>query len=285
MIATPPFFSEVVHSGHERFRFRFRLPAYRSNMSPLYDMARLVARASIETTHTGTYDGRIPPTRILIQKDSIAPKPNTAEASAAPTNRGMPATTKIGLAMIPVAVVVVGLYVLFLFRWRKRRTARKEKRLSISPPVPEKDTPTYPESVKSNKRSSKVYTMSAFAAPLHDGRHREAHFPGLAMAQSEAESMSEEEDVQVQMTKTPRTSRTLLEVPIVDSPTDRGSPFRLKRGNTLRRMSLGPELTRLFPTPPTAARLRPVNANEGQPESTIGREEAVYQHDPMRHQQ
>jgi hypothetical protein len=275
-------------------------------MSPLYDMARLVARASIETTHTGTYDGKTLPTRILIQKDSIAPKPNTAEASATPTNRGMPTTTKIGLAMIPVVVVVVGLYILFLFRWRKRRTARKEKRLSISPPVPEKDTPTYPESVKSNKRSSKVYTMAAFAAPIHDGRHREAHFPGLATVQLEAESISEEgdvkghmiktprtsqsmseeeQDVKVQMTRTPRTSQTMLEVPTVDSPTDRDSPFRLKRGNTLRRTSLGSELTRLFPTPPTAAWLRPANGNEEQPESTIGSDEVVYQQEPIRHQQ
>jgi hypothetical protein len=256
-------------------------------MSPLYDMARLVARAGIETTHTGTYNGRISPTRILIPKDSIATNSDTAEASATPANRGMPATTKIGLAMIPVVVVVVGLYVLFLFWWRKRRTAHKEKRLSISPPVPEKDTPTYPESIKSNKRSSKVYTMAAFAAPIHDGRHREAHFPGLEMSQIEprADPMDEEESVKVQMTKTPRTSQTMLEVPTVDSPTDRDSPFRLKRGNTQRRMSLGQELTRLFPTPPTAAWLRPATANEGHPESMIRREEAVYQQEPTRHQQ
>jgi hypothetical protein len=256
-------------------------------MSPLYNMARLVARANIETIHTGTYDGETPPTRILIQKDTV-PTPSTTAAalvaSATPTNRGLPDTTKIGLAMIPVVVAVIGLYALFLFWWRKRRTARKEKRLSISPPVPEKDTPTYPSSITSNKRSSKVYTMAAFAAPIHNGRHREAHFPGTIAAQPEQAPVSKPEDVQIRMTATPRTSRN-LSVAGLDSPTDRDSPFRLKRGDTLKRMSLGPELARLWPAPPTSAWMKAMNVNDRQLAPTVKREDAVYQQEMAGNQQ
>jgi hypothetical protein len=286
MIATPPLFllSESFHRDKQRFDFAYQRPQ-RPDMSPRYNMARLVARANIETTQTGTYNGIMSPSRILIKKDSIAPNTNTAAASATPTNRGMPTATKIGIAMIPVVIVVVGLCVLLFFWRRKRRTAPKEKRLSISPPVPEKDNPTYPSSIKSTKRSSKVYTMNAFAAPIHDGRHRKAQFAEEPTAQPAPDAMSKEEDVIVQMTKTPRTSRIILEVPDIDSPTDRDSPFRLKRGDTLRRMSLGPELARLFPKPPTAAWMKPMNTNDGQPESDVRREETVYQQGRTRNQE
>jgi hypothetical protein len=242
-------------------------------MSPLYNLARLVARANIETTQTGAYDGATPPTRAA-----------TSAASTTPINRGMPGTTKIGLAMIPVVVTIVGVYVVFLFWWRKRRTARREKRLSISPPVPEKDIPVYPSSIKSNKRSSKVYRMAAFAAPLHEGRRREARFSSTIAAQPEQKPPSKMEDVQFKLTATPRTSLNMSDAGL-DSPTDRDCPFRLKRNDTIQRMSLGPELARLWPAPLTSARMKPLRTDDKQPAHTIRRDDAVYQQGPVRDQQ
>jgi cbb3-type cytochrome oxidase subunit 3 len=286
LIVLPLFFlAGVVHADK---RLPISLPAQRPDMSPLYNLARLVARANIESTQTGAYDGGTPPTRRLIQKDIDVPIPsNTAAAAAAsatPINRGMPRTTKIGLAMIPVFVTIVGVYVVFLFWWRKRRTARKEKRLSISPPVPVKDITVYPSSIESNKRSSKVYRMAAFAAPIHDGRRREARFSGIIAAQPEQKPSSRMEDVRAKSTATPRTSLNMSEAGL-DSPTDRDCPFRLKRSDTLQRMSLGPELARLWPAPLTSARMKPLRTDDKQPAHTIRRDDAVYQQGPVRDQQ
>jgi hypothetical protein len=256
------------------------LPSQRPDMSPLYNSAHLVARANIETTQTGADHGGTQPARILIQKDIDMPVHSTAAAastaSVTPINRGMPRGTKIGLAMIPVVVAVVGLYVVFLFWWRKRRTARKEKPLSTSPPVPEKDTPVYPSSIKSKKRSSKVYTMVAFAAPIHDRRRRETRSPGTSAAPPEQKPSGRTEDAQAKLTATPRTSRNMSEIGL-DSPTDRDCPFRLKRSDTSQRMSLGPELARLWPAPLALARLKPIDTDDKQPAHTLGRDNTVYQ--------
>lgn len=47
-----------------------------------------------------------------------------------------------------------------------------------------------------------------------------------------------------------------------DSPIDASSPFRLKRGDTIKRHSLGSDLFRLWPTPPTSTYIKPMRIYE-----------------------
>jgi hypothetical protein len=188
--------------------------------------------------------------------------------------------TKVGLAMIPVVVMVVGLYVLFLFWFRKRRATRKSIRGSISPPVPEKDVPSYNSSIASRRRSSKVFHMSAFSTPIHDGRYREAQYPGDRAAQQERITATRNGKTQTQVVAAPLRSQHMEETDL-DSPIDASSPFRLKRGDTVKRCSIGPELARLWPSSPTSAWLRPLNYNDDCFAPVTRRENSVYQSDQL----
>jgi hypothetical protein len=185
--------------------------------------------------------------------------------------------------MIPVVVVMVGLYVLFLFWYRKRRTARKQSQGSKAPPVPEKDGLSYNSSIASRRGSSKVFRMAAFSAPVHDGRHHEAHFQGQSAAILEVAPENKDRSVQVQMAAAPLRSPGMGEADL-DSPIDGSSPFRLKRGDTVKRCSLGPELARLWPSPPTSAWMKPLNTDDRLPEPVVRRESFVYQQRPVRNQ-
>ncbi|KAF2031352.1 hypothetical protein EK21DRAFT_30207, partial [Setomelanomma holmii] len=175
-----------------------------------------------------------------------------SQTSTPPANLGLSGGTKIGLAMIPVVVVLVGLYILFLFWYRKRRAGRKSIQGSISPPVPEKDQPSYNSSIASRRRSSKVFHMSAFSAPVHDDRYREAQFLGDKTQLSQA---TKEGKTQATAVAAPMRSPHMVEADM-DSPIDASGPFRLKRGDTIKRCSIGPELARLWPSSPTSAWLK-----------------------------
>ncbi|KAH8725425.1 hypothetical protein GQ44DRAFT_615691 [Phaeosphaeriaceae sp. PMI808] len=155
----------------------------------------------------------------------------------------MPKTTKIGLGMIPVVVVLAGLYILFFLWHRKRRATRKQTQITISPPVPEKDVRSYNSSVTSRQRGSKVFRMSAFSSPVKADQYGQAQF----LSQNAAPL-------------SPRKVGGGL-----DSPIDGSSPFRLKRGDTIKRYSLGPELARLWPSPPALAWMKPLDIEDGSP--------------------
>lgn len=258
-------------------------------MSPLQRTVRFAIRADTDDTPANNSDGGATPT-VHIKQDTVAPlSPPTATgaasttivsaasasaSSAPPAIRDLSGGTKIGLAMIPIVVMLVGLYILFLFWFRKRRAARKTIRGSISPPVPEKDLPSYNSSIASRRRSSKVFHMSAFSTPIPDGRNREAQFLGDRAAQQERNTSARNGKTRTQVVAAPLRSPHMEEA---DSPIDATSPFRLKRGDTVKRCSIGPELARLWPSSPTSAWLRPLNYNDEFPPPVTRRENAVYQ--------
>jgi hypothetical protein len=251
-------------------------------MSPTLSMARFAGR----TVRATTQPEDVPSIKILIEKDTVSPVPSAfavPETSAPTTDNGMKTTTKIGLAMIPVVVVLVGLYVVFLFWYRKHRAARRSIRGSISPPIPEKDLHSYNSSIDSRERSSKVCQMAAFSAPIHGVRHGEARFVGESVAPHEVRS-DKGKDIQAESPAIPMRNAARLFHTDLDSPIDGSSPFRLKRGDTVKRSSLGPDLARLWPSPPASVWIKPLATDGVLPTPASRRESPVYQERPARNQ-
>jgi hypothetical protein len=195
-----------------------------------------------------------------------------------PKRQGMSGATKLGLGLIPVVVILVGLYILFLFWYRKNRSTRNGICKSISPPIPEKDPPSYDNSIESTRRTSKVIQMSAFSTPVRDGQNREAQMFGQSEVNDEP-SKSEGTKIGAAAAMAARNAH-LVEVDM-DSPIDASSPFRLKRGDTVKRTSLGPELARLWPSPPPSIWIKPYAANQ-LPLPINRRESSVYQPAPSK---
>jgi hypothetical protein len=194
-----------------------------------------------------------------------------SEGAARASNNGISTATKVGLGMIPIIVVSVGLWILFLFWYRRRRAARKATRQSIAPSVPDKDVSSYCPSIDSARRTSKVFQMTAFSTPVHDGRYREAQMFGDRQV-DEGASMGER--TKINMDSAPLRSPHMAEVDL-DSPIDGSSPFRLKRGDTVKRNSLGPALAQLWPSPPSTACIKP-SADDELPAPVVRRESSVY---------
>jgi hypothetical protein len=251
-------------------------------MNPPLSMTRFTVRTAGATTQSD----EIPSTRILIEKDTVSPVPSASaviESSAPTTHHGMNSTTKVGLAMIPLVVVLVGLYVIFLFWYRKRRAVRKSIRGSISPPLPEKDLYSYNSSIDSREGSSKVCQMAAFSAPIHSMRHEEARVGGKSTAPHKVPG-DKQEGAQVESPAIPMRNAARLIHTDLDSPIDGSSPFRLKRGDTIKRSSLGPELARLWPSPPASVWIKPLATDGLLPMPMSRRESSVYQERPNRNQ-
>ncbi|KAF1915691.1 hypothetical protein BDU57DRAFT_452690, partial [Ampelomyces quisqualis] len=243
-------------------------------------MARFTARAADATTQPDVE----PLTCILIEKDTVSPVPSvpaTAESFASTTHHGMKTTTKVGLAMIPVVVVSVGFCVLLLFWYRKRRAARDSIQGSISPPLAEKDLPSYNRSIDSEERSSKVCQMAAFSSPIHGVRQGEARFGGESVAPHEIRG-EQGTGIQVESPAIPMRNAARLIHTDLDSPIDGSSPFRLKRGDTVKRSSLGSELARLWPSPPASVWIKSLATDGLLPRAISRRESSVYQEQPAR---
>jgi hypothetical protein len=202
----------------------------------------------------------------LITDTSTPPLPSTYTTETLSPSRpqpsiqsGMSFGTKLGLGMIPVILLLCCLWLSFLFWWRRRK-AQKGVALPPPPPVPEKDGLFLVPSLGSSRRGSKVFNMAAFSTPVQcgDGRWREAQVYRQREAAQEEEERRRGEQSQrsehdsfsdiIRFANSdlshPGSSR-----PGPDSPIDRTSPFRLKRGDTVRR-SLGSEISSLWPSPP-----------------------------------
>lgn len=227
-------------------------------MSPIAHSDHAAARADI--THSSPFFGSpvtasmgestdSPSLSTSIQMDTSVPPPPATEwpplveqSFPVSSNKGMSNVTKIGLGMIPVVVFLCAMWIFFLFWWRKRRLRGVIRHMG-PPPVPEKDLSLISTSNDSSRRGSKVLNMAAFSTPVHDGRYREAQVFG----QSQMPNQSPITDAKK------RTDAIVTERAETDSPIDATSPFRLKRGDTLKRCSLGTEISSLWPSPPPSA--------------------------------
>jgi hypothetical protein len=226
-----------------------------------------------------------PTPRMYIQQDTIVPTP-----SAVGVKRGLSAATKVGFAMIPVFVVIVGLSILFLFLYRRRpATHRLNLRGSRSPPVLAKDIASCSSSIASKRRISKVYRMAAFSAPVSESRQCEAPLFGPGGALEAAVRKNRNKMIQQKViaapagspARSPARSPAIVEA-VPDSPIDGRSPFRLKRGDTVKRYSIGPELARLWPSPPASVLVRPSSTHNLPAFPVANRESSVYQERPSR---
>ncbi|KAF1935888.1 hypothetical protein EJ02DRAFT_111160 [Clathrospora elynae] len=247
-------------------------------MSPISRSARAVAQAetkppivsssNAETTLTpsnpqATYSVS---SRSSIQTDSAKPPgvvppeffspslPPSALESVAPSlpNHSMASATKLGLAMIPVILVVVAIWVFWLFWWRKRKARKARGSQSVHLPlVPAKDFVSIVPYLKSSKRGSKVLNMSAFSTPISI---HETQFPETQLlAQTRALGQMATESKSENGTNATITCPTGMMQAGSDSPIERTSPFRLKRVDTVKRVSLGSDISNLWLAPPPLA--------------------------------
>ncbi|KAF1851193.1 uncharacterized protein K460DRAFT_401219 [Cucurbitaria berberidis CBS 394.84] len=171
-----------------------------------------------------------------------------SEAPSGPIKHGITFGTKIGLGMIPVIIFLCATWMFFLL-WSRKRRVRKAIRPMGPPPVPQKDHYMSGGSIDSSRRGSKVFNMAAFSTPVHNGRFREAPIVGESRFYDQPGVNTQHDKHQV---------GTTIAMPEadMDSPVDGKSPFRLKRGDTvhtMRRGSLGTEISSLWPSPPPSA--------------------------------
>lgn len=191
----------------------------------------------------------------------------TASASTppAPANeqQGLSPSSIAGLAMIPVAVLLIAVGIFTFFWLRKhRRRGPVIRHLSPSggppPTLPDKDFGSPASSFDSVNSGGKVRNMSAMSTPI-------VH-PGWVSSQRSQPRPSHDSAVhhnpwrdQLPKTSTDITTAELQVPPRGaveagnDSPIDRSSPFRLKRGDTQRRSSLDPTVMSAWPAPPPPA--------------------------------
>ncbi|KAH5050514.1 hypothetical protein HBH96_184780 [Parastagonospora nodorum] len=188
---------------------------------------------------------------VYTQLDTITPTP-----SAHPAGRDMPSVMIIGLAMIPLVIFLVGLCILFIYWSRKRRAVQKLHHAPRKPPpVPEKDLRSHKNSIASRRGSSKVFHMKAFSAPMERDGRREAQFSRPVALQTMDATENKSRNVEPLKLASSNENQGVLDADL-ESPIDGSMPFRLKRGDTVKRHSLGTDLAKYWPSPPPSARLK-----------------------------
>jgi hypothetical protein len=250
------------------------------SMNTFLNIPHVRARADTTALITPTLDASVPnapPTRPSTQPPSLARAvaidsttlPVTS-ARSVPQAGGMSSATKIGLGMIPVIIASCAICIFAVFWCRRRKAQRMSQDLESPPPVPEKDYVTRLPSLDSDRRGSKVFDMAAFSTHIYDGRHREAQV--LGQSREFVRSIDQNQDDDLETLRTPPRSIKVEKIRSGrDSPIDGSSPFRLKRGDTLRR-SLGSEISELWPSPPPTAWVRRQGILDSLPSSRFGRD-------------
>jgi hypothetical protein len=157
--------------------------------------------------------------------------------------------TKLALGMIPAVLGLCAMWIFFLIWWpkRKARKARKASQQARPPPVPEKDVPPVVPATNSKQRVSKAFNVAAFSTPIQ-GRCREVQVRHPSKKSTKTVRFSAKHEINT--TTTTRLATSKGSRPPSHSPIDGTSPFRLKRGDTTVRKSLGSEISSLWPSPP-----------------------------------
>lgn len=232
------------------------LPSPSTPSSPPLPTVR-IQQATISTSQQFTFASDTHPTMPATISEPTVP---------AQDSHGLSAASIAGLAMIPVAVFLIAAAVFTYFWARARRRQGPEiRRLGSTPPaVPEKDMRcfrTHSGSLESMASSpacgGKVTCMTAMSTPVtHNGWAAQVatHQPQARPSNDSAVQHNPWHD---QLPKISADITTAgLQVPRRDvdegndSPIDRSSPFRLKRGDTRKRSSLDPGVMSAWPAPP-----------------------------------
>lgn len=177
----------------------------------------------------------------------------TETASWPIMKRDMSTTKIVGLSMI-LAGILFFLAIGGVVIWIQRRRLR---RADTPPPVPEKDyplesSPTSEKTEKSQKRSSRIFNMAAFTTPIHGEQKREASVIGQSPDKKSAmHGPKRKAEAKAVRLVVPEES-DVKHVSQEDSPVDGSSPFRLSPDNGVKRLSLGTEISKVWPQPPPA---------------------------------
>ncbi|KAF3031582.1 hypothetical protein E8E12_001514 [Didymella heteroderae] len=192
--------------------------------------------------------------------------PATISETAAPAHEshGLSAASIAGLAMIPVAGFLIAAAIFTYFWLRARRSRGPEiRRLGPTPTpppaVPEKDSREFRmlgSSFDSTASGGKVRSTTGMSRPIAHNGWAASPRP-RAQARPSNDSAVHHNPWRDQLPKISADITTArLQVPKRDidegndSPIDRSSPFRLKRGDTRKRSSLDPEVMSAWPAPP-----------------------------------
>jgi hypothetical protein len=247
-------------------------------MSPAQRIAALRLRGAMQSEPTNS---PIRPTAsnwptqptAAMETGSSTPSSSTTviDGAARNVNNGLTTATKVGLAMIPIVLVTVALWIVLLFWYRRRRSARTVIRQSVTSSVPGKDDPSYSPSLDSTRRTSKVYQMTAFSTPVHDDRNPDPQTFGDRQVDERVDTGAR---TKTNVNSVPLRSPHMIEGDL-DSPIDARSPFRLKRGDTVKRNSLGTALIQLWPLEPPTALTRP-STNDELPAPVVRQQRSVY---------
>ncbi len=189
--------------------------------------------------------------------------PAVPSESAAPSEErhGLSTNSIAGLVMIPIAVVLIAVAIFAYFWLRKRRRRGPNIRhLGQTPPppaVPEKDFGSPVSSIDSTFSGGKVRSMAAMSTPVvHTGwivSSRPCVRPSHDSAVHHNPWNEQPSKTSAEITTAGLHAPRGMAGSGSDSPIDRSSPFRLKRGDTRKRSSLDPDIMSAWPAPPQPA--------------------------------
>jgi hypothetical protein len=198
------------------------------------------------------------PTNTMERTDATMTATISEPAAPSQERHGLSAGSIAGFAMIPVAVVLTAV-VTFTYIWLRRRRRRGPIicHLSPTPPpppaVPEKDFRSPTTSFDSMASGGKVRSMTAMSTPVVHTGWVASPRPQARPSNDSAVHRNPWND------QLPKLSADITTASLQvsrgadvgnDSPIDRSSPFRLKRGDTRKRSSLDPDVMSAWPAPP-----------------------------------
>jgi len=260
-------------------------------MSPLSKLPRVHARINVPkpsppriyaslTNSTSSYLPKHPPPSTAptaIATHPLAPTPTpsvpsgyTPDDPTAPRH-GISLGAKLGLGMIPIVVGMCFIWFFFLLWWRRRQARKAILIGKLTPLTPEKDRTSFVPPVEDSKRGSRVLNLAAYSTQVNGGRYVGPRPP------------RRQEPKQKQRRGSNRASTRMSQLSArsgkhrsgADSPIDSSSPFKLKRGSTVRK-SLGSEISDLWPSPPPpTAWVKRKDILESLPSSRFGQDMAA----------
>ena len=182
-------------------------------------------------------------------------------ATPAQEHHGLSSKSIAGLAMIPVAAILI-IVATFTYFWLQKRCRLtpivRHLDPSHPPPVPEKDFRSPIISFDSSASGGKVRCMMAMSTPVvHKGWHASQGLqpqpqPPNSIAVHQSRWSNQLPKLSADITSAGFVGRGAMDIEN-DSPIDRSSPFRLRRGDTRKRSSLDPVVMGAWPMPPQPA--------------------------------
>jgi hypothetical protein len=239
---------------------RTQSPTAASSSSPLPTVR--IQQATISQSQQFTV-----PLETMSTSNPTAPTGTPGPVAPTQQQRGLPPAAIAGFVLIPVAVFLI-LVAIFAYFWLRKRRRRGPviRHIEPSPPPPPPPPPAVPKKDFGSPASSfdsvaggeKNRNMSAMSLRVvHAGwttsqrsQPRRSHDSAVHHNPWREQDPKVSADITTQRLQVP--PRGAVESG-ADSPIDRTSPFRLKRGDTQKRSSFDSELMGGWPAPPRPA--------------------------------